>query len=121
MLLEIIRFELKYRFKRPATYLYFAILLLLTLAAMTTDFVQIGGAAGQVKINAPTTLANTILIITAFFSMIVSAIMGVGVLRDFEHKTHSMLFTTPITKKDYLFGRFIGSFIVLIFVFLAVI
>lgn len=117
MLLEIIRFELKYRLKRPATYLYFGILFLLTLAAMTSDFVQIGGAAGQVKINAPTTLANTILIITAFFSMIVSAIMGVGVLRDFEHKTHSMLFTTPITKRDYLFGRFIGSFIILLFVF----
>lgn len=117
MLLEIIRFELKYRIKRPATYLYFTILFLLTLAAMTSDFVQIGGAAGQVKINAPVTLANTILIITAFFSMIVSAIMGVGILRDFEHKTHSMLFTTPITKRDYLFGRFIGSFIVLVFVF----
>ncbi|AFM06111.1 aminopeptidase N [Bernardetia litoralis DSM 6794] len=117
MLLEIIRFELKYRLKRPATYLYFGILFLLTLVAMTSDFVQIGGAAGQVKINAPVTLANTILIITAFFSMIVSAIMGVGVLRDFEHKTHSMLFTTPITKRDYLFGRFIGSFIILIFVF----
>lgn len=117
MLLEVIRFELKYRLKRPATYLYFAILFVLTLLAMTSDFVQIGGAAGQVKINAPVTLARIILIITAFFSMIVSAIMGVGVLRDFEHKTHSMLYTTPITKKDYLFGRFIGSFIILIFVF----
>ena len=117
MLLEVIRFELKYRLKRSATYIYFTILFLLTLAAMTSDFVQIGGAAGQVKINAPVTLANMVLIVTAFFTMIVSAIMGVGVLRDFEHKTHSMLFTTPITKRDYLFGRFIGSFIVLIFVF----
>ena len=117
MLLEVIRFELKYRLKRPATYIYFAVLFLLTLLAMTTDVVQIGGAAGQVKINAPVTLARMILIITAFFSMIISAIMGVGVLRDFEHKTHSMLFTTPITKRDYLFGRFIGSFIVLVFVF----
>ncbi len=117
MLLEIIRFELKYRLKRPATYLYFAILFLLTFFAMWSDDLQIGGAAGQVKINAPASLATTILIITAFFSMIVSAIMGVGVLRDFEHKTHSMFYTTPITKKDYLFGRFIGSFIVLVFVF----
>ena len=117
MLLEIIRFELKYRLKRPATYIYFSILLLLSLTAMASDVVQIGGAAGQVKINAPTTITTIVLIITAFFSMIVSAIMGVGILRDFEHKTHSMLFTTPITKRDYLFGRFIGSFIVLIFVF----
>ncbi|WP_338765306.1 M1 family aminopeptidase [Bernardetia sp. ABR2-2B] len=117
MLLEVIRFELKYRVKRPATYLYFTILFLLTFIAMWSDDLQIGNASGQVKINAPVALTNTILIITAFFSMIVSAIMGVGVLRDFEHKTHSMFFTTPITKRDYLFGRFIGSFIVLVFVF----
>ncbi|MCC5944483.1 MAG: aminopeptidase [Bernardetiaceae bacterium] len=117
MLLEIIRFELKYRLKRPATYLYFLIIFLLTMLAFASDAVIIGGAAGAVKINAPTNITTILLIITAFFMMITSAVMGVAVLRDFEHKTDSLLFTTPIQKRDYLFGRFIGSFIILIFIF----
>ncbi|WP_027002971.1 M1 family aminopeptidase [Hugenholtzia roseola] len=117
MLLETIRFELQYRFKRPATFLYFAIIFLLTFLAFSTDAVIIGGAAGAVKINAPTNIATILLIITAFFMMITSAIMGVAVLRDFEHKTDALLFTTPMAKRDYLFGRFIGSFLILIFVF----
>jgi len=89
--------------------------------AMSTDTVRIGGGTGLVKENAPTTIANMMVIVSAFFMMITSAIMGVGVLRDFEHNTESMLFTTPIKKFDYLFGRFLGSFIITLFVFTGVI
>ncbi|MEM8893241.1 MAG: M1 family aminopeptidase [Bacteroidota bacterium] len=114
---EILKFELQYRKKRPATYLYFVILFLISFLAISTDTVQIGGGAGLVKENAPSTIAFMMVIISAFFMMITSAIMGVGVLRDFEFKTESMMFVNPITKFDYLLGRFLGSFIILIFAF----
>ena len=42
--------------------------------------------------------------------------MGVAILRDFDHQTESIMFTTPIKKRDYLFGRFLGSFLVLLFI-----
>ncbi len=114
---EILKFELQYRKKRPATYLYFLILFLISFLAISTDTVRIGGGAGLVKENAPTTIAFMMVIISAFFMMITSAIMGVGVLRDFEFKTESMMFVNPISKKDYLLGRFLGSLIILIFAF----
>ena len=117
MWLKILKFELQYRKKRPATYIYFGILFLMALLTMSTDIVQIGGGSGLVKENAPTTIANMMVILSAFMMMITSAIMGVAVLRDFEHNTESMLFTSPITKFDYLLGRFLGSFIVTLFVF----
>ncbi len=117
MWFEIFKFELAYRKKRPATYLYFAILFLLSFGAVTSDFVQIGGGVGLVKENAPATLATMMVIMSAFFMMITSAIMGVGVLRDFEHNTESLMFSTPIKKRDYLLGRFLGSFVVTLFVF----
>lgn len=114
---EILKFELQYRKKRPATYLYFLILFLISFLAISTDTVRIGGGAGLVKENAPTTIAFMMVIISAFFMMITSAIMGVGVLRDFEFKTESMMFVNPISKLDYLLGRFLGSLIILIFAF----
>ena len=114
---QIFKFELQYRKKRPATYIYFGILFLMALLAISTDVVQIGGGAGLVKENAPATIATMMVILSAFMMMITSAIMGVGVLRDFEHKTESLMFSTPIKKFDYLLGRFLGSFVVTLFAF----
>ncbi|MEO9484168.1 MAG: M1 family aminopeptidase [Ekhidna sp.] len=117
MWFKILKFELQYRKKRPATYVYFAILFLMAVLTMSTDIIQVGGGSGLVKENSPTTIANMMAILSGIMMMITSAIMGVAVLRDFEHNTESMLFTTPITKFDYLVGRFLGSFLVVLFVF----
>ncbi|MBI5220092.1 MAG: aminopeptidase [Bacteroidia bacterium] len=117
MFWNILKFEINYRRKRPATYIYFGIFFLLAFLAVTTDVVKIGGSSGQLKENAPTSITFMMLVLSSFFVMITSAIMGVPVLRDFEQQTESIMFINPIKKRDYLFGRFFGSFIVLIFVF----
>jgi ABC-2 type transport system permease protein len=116
MFKDIFAFELSYRKARAANYVYFAIMFLLCFAAVTTDVVQIGGAVGQVKENAPIVIAQMILIMSVFFTLISSAIMGVAVLRDFEHNTEAIMFSTPIKKFNYLMGRFWGSFVVLLLV-----
>jgi hypothetical protein len=121
MLKEIIRFEFFYRKNRPATYIYFGILFLLCFAAVTSKFVTIGGiAGGQIKENSPYNLAFMTIIMTFFFTFIASAIMGVAVLRDFEHKTESLMFSTTMSKFDYLFGRFFGSFIVMVLIYCSI-
>ena len=102
-LLEILKFELRYRAKRPATYIYFGILFVMCFVAVTTDVVGIGGGVGQVKENAPINIATMMIIISIFGCLISSAVMGVAILRDFDHQTESLMFTTPIKKRDYLF------------------
>lgn len=114
---QVFKFELQYRKKRPATYIYFGVLAFVALMAISTDSIQIGGGTGLVKENAPATIAKMMVILSAFMMMITSAIMGVGVLRDFDHKMESLMFSTPIKKWDYLFGRFLGSFVTTVFVF----
>jgi hypothetical protein len=116
MFKDIFLFELKYRRARAANYIYFGIMFLLCILAVTTDVVQIGGAVGQVKENAPIVIGQMVVIMGIFMSLISSAIMGVAVLRDFEHNTEAILFSTPIKKFSYLMGRFWGSFVVLILV-----
>ncbi len=121
MLAEILRFEFDYRKRRPATYLYFAILFILCFAAATSKYVSIGGVAGgQIKENSPFNLAYMTIIMTFFMTFIASAIMGVAVLRDFEHKMEALIFSKPLSKFNYLFGRFLGSFVVMVLVYCSI-
>src|ERR1700750_1119429 len=117
MFRQILSFELAYRFRRPATWIFFALLLVASFAAMCFDGVTFG--AGNIHKNAPFSIA----VMMAFFGMvgmlINSAIFSVAVQRDFELNTYSLFYTAPITKAGYLCGRFIGAFFTAVFVFSA--
>lgn len=114
MFYEIFKFEIMYRARRTETYLYFSILLVCSLVAV--DFV-FQGKGEAIKPDAPYIIAFTMAVTSAVFIMIASMIMGVSILRDFDHRMESLLFVNPISKSGYLLGRFLGSFIVLLFVF----
>lgn len=112
---NIFKFELQYRIKRPDTYVFFLFLLLFSIVGV--DFIFQGAEMGLMKKNSPIVVAKTMGAITGIFMILASMIMGVSVLRDFEYNIESLMYTTPIRKKDYLLGRFLGSFTVLLFVF----
>lgn len=117
MFFEILKFELLYRFKRPATYLYFLILFLMSFLFITTDVVQIGGGTGNVFRNSPFVLSQIVAVLTFFGSMICSGIMGVPIFRDFDHRIHEIYYSTTLKKMPYWLGRFVGSYIVAVWVF----
>ena len=119
MWLEIMIFELKYRAKRLDTYLYFTILFLFSIVGV--DFVYQGVDLGEVKTNAPYVIAHTMAVLSCFFMIITSMIPGVAILRDHEHEMESLMFINPLKKRDYLLGRFLGSFIIVCFVFSGII
>jgi ABC-type transport system involved in multi-copper enzyme maturation permease subunit len=113
MFKEIFLFEIKYRLKRPATWAYFSILLIFGL------IVSIGGngpASEKVFVNSPVAIATMLSTISVFGIMLSSAIMGVPVYRDIEHKTENYFFSYPVSEKGYLLGRFCGSMSVLFMV-----
>ncbi|MEZ4829061.1 MAG: M1 family aminopeptidase [Bacteroidia bacterium] len=121
MFTEILRFELYYRFRRPATYIYFGLMFLMAFGAIAWENLTVGGGTGLVKENAPTVLSYGMVILCAIPGFFVcSAIMGVPVLRDFDHLTFPMIFTSPISKGEYLTGRFAGSMLTTLFVFLGI-
>ena len=112
---EIFKFELKYRVKRADTYIFFIFLLLFSIYGV--DFVFDKMDFSLVKKNSPLIVAKTMGAITGFCMVIASMIMGVSILRDFEYNIESLMYSNPIKKRDYLLGRFLGSFTVLIFGF----
>ena len=74
MFKEIFLFELKYRFKRPATYLYFALLFLFMFLNIIYGS---GPASEKANLNSPYGISQMLIIISIFASLISSAIMGV--------------------------------------------
>jgi ABC-2 type transport system permease protein len=116
---NIFKFEIQYRIKRPDTYVFFLFLFLFSFVGV--DFIFQGADFGVMKKNSPFVIAKTMGAITGIFMILASMIMGVSVLRDFEYEIESLIFSTTIKKKDYLLGRFLGAFTVLLFVFSGVI
>jgi hypothetical protein len=125
MFLPILLFELKYRLKRPATWIYFFLLFLMSFLLVTAAGggfgtgvnISLGGDGQTVKINAPYSLNIITAVLSVFGVIIASSLMGNPVYRDFEYRTHSLFYTTPISKLGYLGGRFFGSYLISVLVF----
>ncbi len=110
MFKQIFDFELRYRLSRPATWAYFGILFVFGLLVSIGDN---GPSSEKVFVNAPSAIATVLTTLSIFGIMISSAVMGVPVYRDIEHKTDNYFFTYPISEKGYLLGRFLGSLLIL--------
>ena len=115
MILEIFKFELLYRKKSPETYIFFVFLFLFSLVGV--DFFNEGIDLGLVKKNSPAVIANTMAILAGLSMMVTSIVMGMAIIRDFEYKMESLMFINPISKQEYLAGRFLGAFTVVLFIF----
>jgi hypothetical protein len=123
MLLSIIKFELRYRLKQFQPYLFFVILGIITFLAILSmagglgsGVVSVGtSSGGKVFANSPYNLFLIIAVIGSLATSIVAAIMGNAIYRDFESNINELFFSRPISKFQYLAGRFIGSFIVCVF------
>lgn len=115
-LLSFAAFELRYHLRRPVAYVFMATMFAFAFLFGTTDVIRIGGVGGKIALNSPWAL-NTILMILSLVGMIMtSAISGTAVLRDFELKTHELLFTTRLAKPSFVLGRFLGAYAVTVLV-----
>ncbi|HKQ97348.1 MAG TPA: ABC transporter permease subunit [Candidatus Polarisedimenticolia bacterium] len=120
MFWHILKFEARYQVRQPLFWIAGALFFLLTFAAITTDAVQVGGAIGNIHRNAPFVILQMMLVMSALGTILVTAFVAGSVHRDIELQTDALFFSLPITKMDYLLGRFFGSLIAAILAFLGV-
>ncbi len=109
-------FELKLRFRSVSTYIFFLIpFFVMFFAVSVEDFGPIG--PGKILVNGPYALLINFAQLTGFGSILIAAIFGPAILRDFQQDTYSLIFTKPVKKFDYLGGKWLASFVVTVFVF----
>jgi ABC-2 type transport system permease protein len=109
-------FELRLRMRSVSTYIYFLIpFTMMFFAVSAEDFGPI--PPGKVLMNGPFAMFQMYVDLTAFGAILIAAIFGPAILRDFQQDTYQLLFTKPISKFAYLGGRWAGSFVTSVFVF----
>ncbi|MRR08645.1 hypothetical protein EG831_00810, partial [bacterium] len=124
MFKEIFLYELRYRFRKLSTWVYFGGVFLAAVLAILgaggvfgSGNVVLGDASGKVHLNSPLTVYLLCGFMAYFGMLVVSAVAAGGIARDFEHESHAFFFTRPVSKLGYLGGRFAGSFATLVFIF----
>jgi len=115
-------FEVKHLFRSWTTHLFFAIFFSITLVI----FLGLGGAFQGASIgtvnslrewaNSPSNLYQYISMINLFTILLVAGMVGNAVQRDRTLRTDGLFFTKPITKINYLVGRFLGTLLILVYI-----
>ena len=115
MLLRIASFELRKRLRMLSTYVYFAVFfgmgfLWMAIAGgaipnASADF----GAGGKIVVNAPFAVLLLAMLGGYFGTIITAAIAGRATFQDVDHDTTAFFYCAPISKLDYLGGRFLGA------------
>ena len=118
MFWEIFTFELRLRRKSISTYVYFLVWFAFSfLSVASENFGPIGNSNGKVLLNGPYAAMMNDTGTALFGVIIMAAIFGTSILRDFQRDTYQMIFTKPISKFAYLGGRWAASFVTTVFAF----
>jgi hypothetical protein len=119
-------FEFRHRLRRISTYVYFVVLFIIgawfTLASAGA-FPGVGvdyGTGGRVFTNSPYVLYVIVVVISSVGVVITAALAGQATYQDIDNNSTPFFFTAPISKFDYLVGRFLGCLAVQLLVFSAI-
>jgi ABC-2 type transport system permease protein len=115
---EFFTFELRFRFKSLSTYMYFLGWTIFSFLCVASEsFGPIGSGNGKIVLNSAYANAFDYIFAGLFGIIVMAAIFGTSILRDFQRDTYQILFTQPISKFAYLGGRWAGSFVTTVFAF----
>ncbi len=126
MIASILAFEFSRRLRRISTYVYFLVffglgfLFVLMSGGAFSDATVDFGTGGKVLVTSPFALNLIIMFVSFFGVIIVAAIAGQATYQDIDSNSTAFFYTAPITKFDYLAGRYLGALATQIVIFASV-
>lgn len=120
MFKEFFVFELKYRLRQPMVYAFFVLFFLLTHSITIDPNVGIGGFGmlNNVNVNSPFKILAINSLMSLICILMATAFMSGAALRDYKHNFSQIVFTTPVEKFSYLFGRYFGAVLIMLIPFI---
>ena len=82
---------------------------LMIFGAVSSDNVTIGGAIGSVHKNSPYVVQSYYGFMSLISLLMTTAFMNASAIRDFQYDMYQFVFSSPIKKRNYYFGKFIGA------------
>ena len=116
MFSTIFNYELKYWFKKPAFYIYLAIFFIISLffsasAAGIFDSLTVTTGSSSI-VNSPSGITGLFNGMTMLIFFLFPSIIGVSIYRDYKSEMHTILYSYPFTKANYLFAKFFSSIVI---------
>ncbi len=123
----ILSFELRHWVKSPLAFFLVFIFFAFALVTMLGTGGYFDGPSnfiGSVNyLNSPYALAANSFFFTKLLLFLVVIFFGLSIYRDYQHNCHVILYSFPIRKSEYLFGKFFSAclliFVTSFFVFIA--
>ena len=106
---KFIKQEWKYWLSSPMTWIFLFINTMLVMGAVSSDNINIGGGVGSVHKNAPFVIQTYYGAMSLICLLMTTAFMNASANRDFSSGMYQFVFSSPIKKRDYYFGKFIGA------------
>lgn len=116
---EIVRYELRYQLRRPATWLYLAVPVAL-LFQMITNGLDGDPKTGETLMNSAFLTAMHTLVGTLMTLLPLAAVTGEAAARDVQAGMTPLAYTTPVSKATYLGGRWLAALALAALVTLAI-
>ena len=113
-------FEIRYHMGQPLAGVSMVLFFFLGVGLAASDVgAALGDAPGTTLRNAPIVLLRLMPVLGLLGLFAVTAFVASSALRDFDTRSDALFFTKPISRWDYLAGRFVGSMSVSLLVLLA--
>jgi ABC-2 type transport system permease protein len=114
MLATIARFEFRYLLRNPLVWLTCAFTFAMLFFSTSTTEWELGSEGGLLYNAAAASLRNYVMM-SVVFMFVTTSFVANAVIRDDETGYGPIIRSTPITKFEYVFGRYLGAFAVAAF------
>ena len=109
MLRHILAFEIRYWLRSWMVWIFLLIIGALVFGAASTDNITLGDALSNTFRNSPYNIQNYYSFIGLFTMIMAAAFINSAAARDFSFNTYQIIFSTPLKRSDFLYGRFLGA------------
>jgi ABC-2 type transport system permease protein len=109
MCLHIAWFEIRFWLRSWMLWIFLFGVALATFLAASADQISLGASISNTYHNAPFVIENRYAFMCVIGLLMCTAFVNSAALRDFNHNTHHIVFSTPMRRRDYLLGRFFGA------------
>lgn len=108
-MMTFLRFEWKQWLRSPMTWIFLGIVSLLVFGAVASDSIQIGGGVGSVYKNAPYVVESYYQMMSLICLLMTTAFMSATASREFASGMEPFIFSAPISRGAYFFGKFLAA------------
>ncbi|MEO1263541.1 MAG: M1 family aminopeptidase [Bacteroidota bacterium] len=105
MFSTIYKYEIKHWLRQPSTYIFAILFFIVPFATMTGMAGESADGYGGRVLNSAFNVNRVATYFNIFLYFLLPAFVGVSIYRDFKSRVHSVLYSYPFSKNDYLLAK----------------